>query len=100
MLRDAERVGLLVISPIGFLAFAGLSEADRAAFDAFARRMDIVGLTTDARPLIHTIIELRQQHRLKLPDAIIVATAFCERASLATADQQVQATAAVPVVRF
>ena len=93
-------MGLSVISQIEFLAFAGLSESDRAAFDAFAQRADIVGLTADARPLIQTIIELRQWHRLKLPDAIIVATALCERASLVTADQQVQATAAVPVVRF
>ena len=40
------------------------------------------------------------RNRLKLPDAIIAATALCERASLVTSDQQVQATAVVPVVRF
>ena len=100
LLRDAEWVGISVISQIEFLAFAGLGEPDRAAFDAFAQRADIVGLTADSRPLITAIIELRQQHRLKLPDAIIVATALCERSSLVMADQQVQATAAVPVVRF
>jgi predicted nucleic acid-binding protein len=100
LLRNAEWVGISVISQIEFLAFAGLGDPDRAAFDAFAQRADIIGLTAESRPLIQTVIELRQQHRLKLPDAIIAATALCERASLVTADQQIQSTAAVPVVRF
>ena len=100
LLCDAEWVGISVISQIEFLAFAGLSEPDRLAFGAFAQRADIVGLTADALPLLSAIIQLRQQHRLKLPDAIIAATALCERASLVTADHQVQAAVAVPIVRF
>jgi len=100
LLREAEWVGISVISQIEFLAFAGLGEPDRAAFDAFAQRADIVGLTADARSLITAIIELRQRYHLKLPDAIIAATARYENASLVTADQQIQATDAVPVVRF
>jgi predicted nucleic acid-binding protein len=54
----------------------------------------------DARLLIDAIVALRQQQRLKLPDAIVAATAQVSRAYLVTADQQFQSAAAVPVVRF
>ena len=38
--------------------------------------------------LIEKIIEIRQQFRLKLPDAIIAAMAIHNSASLVTADQE------------
>ena len=73
LLQPAEWVGISIISQIEFLAFAGLTEPDRAAFDAFVRRVEVVGLTADNHALIESVVALRQQQRLKLPDAIIAA---------------------------
>ena len=38
--------------------------------------------------LIEKIIEIRQQHRLKLPDAVIAAMAIQNSATLVTADRE------------
>lgn len=99
-LKSAEWVGISVISQIEFLAFTGLSDADRNLFTEFLSRSHVVGLTGDATELINQIVAVRQTHRLKLPDAIIVASALTMRASLVTADQQLQNVPQLKVVSF
>ncbi len=86
-LKSAEWVGISVISQIEFLAFAGLSDSDRALFAEFLSRSHVVALSVDATALIDQIVQIRQAHRLKLPDAIIAASALTMRATLLTADQ-------------
>jgi predicted nucleic acid-binding protein len=44
LLQDADWIGVSVISQIEFLAFSGLSEADRQLFQQFLQRVEIVGL--------------------------------------------------------
>jgi hypothetical protein len=60
-----------VISQIEFLSFSGLTQSDRQLFQQFLQQVEIVGLTAGDVMLIEKIIEIRQQYRLKLPDAII-----------------------------
>ena len=100
LIHDAEWVGISVISQIEFLAFAGLNQHDRALFADFLQRVTVIGLTAEAGELIGLTVAVRQQHRLKLPDAIIVATAISERASLVSADQHIPAVPQLRVVRF
>jgi tRNA(fMet)-specific endonuclease VapC len=70
LLRQAEWIGISVISRIEFLAFSGLTEADR------------------------------QQHRLKLPDAVIAAMAMQKGAALVTADREFAKAAALTVINW
>ena len=88
LLQSANWVGISVISQIEFLVFSGLSEADRELFQQFLRRVELVGLGAGGNQLIQTIIKVRQQYRLKLPDAIIVAIALQNSASLMTRDRE------------
>jgi predicted nucleic acid-binding protein len=76
LLQDAEWIGISIISQIEFLAFTGLTEADRQAFNEFLQRVEVVWIETSQPELIDLTIQLRQQHRLRLPDAIIAATAI------------------------
>lgn len=99
-LKSAAWIGISVISQIEFLAFTGLSDSDRALFAEFLRRFHVVGLNGDATELINQIVQVRQAHRLKLPDAIIVASALTMRASLVTGDQQVQNVPQLKIVSF
>lgn len=87
LLQNANWIGISVISQIEFLVFPGLAESDRQLFQEFRQRVDVIDLTTNNAALMHKIIEVRQQHRLKLPDAVIAAMAICYSASLVTADQ-------------
>ena len=50
--------------------------------------------------LIDKIIEIRQQYRLKLPDAIITAMAIQNSASLVTADQELAKVTTLMVINW
>ncbi len=100
LLRSAEWVGISVISRIEFLAFAGLTEADRQLFQQFLSRVEVAGLAADDAALIEKIIAVRQQHRLKLPDAVIAAMALLKNASLVTADREFAKAAELKVINW
>ncbi|NES84731.1 MAG: type II toxin-antitoxin system VapC family toxin [Moorea sp. SIO2B7] len=84
LLQNAEWIGISVISQIEFMAFSGLAESDvpkeplrdRQLFQQFLQRVEVIGLVSIDTGLIEKIIEIRQQYRLKLPDAIIAAMAI------------------------
>lgn len=87
LLQRADWVGISLISRIEFLVFSGLSQADRDLFQQFLQRVEVIGLAASDSPLIESIIEVRQQYRLKLPDAMIAAITLQKSASLVTRDQ-------------
>ncbi|MGJ3249506.1 MAG: PIN domain-containing protein [Elainellaceae cyanobacterium] len=88
LLSNASWIGISIISQIEFLAFSDLSQDDRNLFRQFLQRIDVVGLTVGDEVLVEKIVEIRQQYRLKLPDAIIAAIAIQNTASLVTADKE------------
>jgi tRNA(fMet)-specific endonuclease VapC len=87
LLQGADWVGISLISQIEFLVFSGLSQADRDLFQQFLQRVEVIGLAASDNTLIESVIEIRQQYRLKLPDAMIAAIALQKSASLVTKDQ-------------
>jgi tRNA(fMet)-specific endonuclease VapC len=88
LLQNADWIGISVISQIEFLAFSGLNQADSQLFQQFCQRIEVINLASTDTVLIEKIIEIRQQFRLKLPDAIIAAMAIQNSASLVTADHE------------
>ena len=94
-LQRAEWVGISILSQIEFLAFPNLSENDRRIFQEFSDAVEVVGLERTERALIDRIVSLRAQHRLKLPDAIIAATAVERDATLITDDHQLRKLSAI-----
>jgi tRNA(fMet)-specific endonuclease VapC len=99
-LSDAEWVGISIITQLEFLAFPALSDNDAEYFQNFAQRVNVIGLTPYAATYLQTIVRIRQQYRLKLPDAIITATALEYAATLVTADQQLHVIPELPVFDF
>jgi len=87
-LHKADWVGISILSQIEFLAFPGLSEMDKGYFSEFLTRVEVIGLDRAQHQLIDRIIQVRQRHRLKLPDAIVVATALECSAFLVTDDKK------------
>lgn len=76
---------LSVISELELLAFPGLAPAEDSQIKAFLQNITIVELNGTVKS--HAI-ELRKHHGLKLPDAIIAATAIAINATLLTNDQR------------
>ena len=78
-----------VISEIELLSFSGLSADDEQKIGELLALLDRVELTQAVRL---EAIKLRKQKRLKLPDAIIAASAINRNATLFTNDQAFQST--------
>lgn len=78
-----EEYSASVITEIELLSYPSLSQMEEERAVAFLSSVTIVGLTPDIRD---AAIRLRRDHRLKLPDAIIAATALVLDAELLTND--------------
>lgn len=96
-LETAEYVGISVVTYLEFLAFDGLSKSDRACFADFCNLIDIVALSHEDSGLMKLALDLRSNHRLKLPDAIIGATALSRNATLVTNDSHFSGISLLPV---
>jgi hypothetical protein len=72
-----------VISEMELLSYVSLDEAASAQIRGFLSEVTVVDLTQEIRELA---ISLRRQHALKLPDAIVAATALSLQAQLITND--------------
>lgn len=99
-LRQAAWVGISILSQIEFLAFPDLSNEDKSYFAQFLERVEVVGLDREHPRLIERVVEVRRTQRLKLPDAIIVATALHSAATLVTEDQQLLNLAGISSMRL
>lgn len=88
LLQNADWIGISVISQIEFLVFSGLTQTDHQIFQQFVQRVEIINLVSTDILLVEKIIEIRQEFRLKLPDAIIAAMAIQNSASVVTTDQE------------
>jgi predicted nucleic acid-binding protein len=100
LLQDADWIGVSVISQIEFQAFSGLNKEDRQLFNQFLQRVEVVNLVANDAMLIEKIIEIRQQYRLKLPDAIIAAMTINNSASLVTADREFAKVTILTVINW
>ena len=70
-----------------FKSFSNISKQDLELFDEFASGINIIDLLATKEGLKSKIIEMRNQYRLKLPDAIIAASAIVNDIVLITADK-------------
>lgn len=100
LLKDAEWLGVSVISQIEFLVFPGLTQNDRQIFEQFLQRVEVLDLVAIDAVLIDKIVEIRQQHRLKLPDAVIAAMAIQNSASVVTADREFAKVTILTVINW
>ena len=88
MTDGAAWLGISVISALEFSGFSNLTDADRALFAEFTARVNVIDLTFTGHDLMDAIATLRRTRALKLPDAIILATAIANQAELLTQDDQ------------
>ncbi|MCC7505231.1 MAG: type II toxin-antitoxin system VapC family toxin [Saprospiraceae bacterium] len=86
ILTDANWVGISVITELEFLSFPDLSVKDESIFNQFISRVEVLGVDSQNPAFIGTIIQIRKQNKIKLPDAIIAATALYQQATLISND--------------
>ena len=98
--KDAGWIGISIISQIEFLCFSGLTDADRDIFAAFSKKVEVVNLNSSENNLIDQAVEIRRSFRVKLPDAIIAASALSRNAVLVTADSKLSTIKNLPILSF
>ena len=76
-----------VINELEFKSFSNISQQDVALFNEFAAGINVIDLVASNQGLKSKVIEMRNQYRLKLPDAIIAASAIVNNIVLITADK-------------
>lgn len=76
-----------VITRLEVLGFSGQSVQDKANMALLVQQFACYELTTHIQ---EKTIKIREQRKIKLPDAIILATALVKGKKLVTADQKLQ----------
>lgn len=82
-----------VISELELLAYPGLVSAEEQRVRTFLADIPVTDLT---QAIKHHAVDLRKRYGLKLPDAIVAATALALEATLLTNDQRLLTLGDVP----
>lgn len=88
LLNSYTAIYVSVISIIEFNAYPSISKSDIELFQLFLTRVQHIDLLHDDSNLLQQIIKIRKAQKIKLPDAIIVASAMILKADLMTADKE------------
>ena len=88
IVREADFLATSVICKFEFLSFPGLADADAELFSLFAARVKIFPVPEDDESFTRAVVSFRRTERknLKMPDAIIAATASTSGCAVLTAD--------------
>lgn len=86
MTDKAQWLGIAVINVLEFLGFEGLSATDRALFMELVSRATVVDLNCGNKVLMELVTDLRKTRAVKIPDAIVMASAALHNAAVITND--------------
>jgi predicted nucleic acid-binding protein len=100
ILSGAVYVATSVICELEFLSFPGLSEKDRRYFESFLTRIRVIDVCTADVLLKDRVQAYRSEKKLKLPDAVIAASAAIHECILVTADKQLLKTPGLLVQEY
>jgi len=89
LVLNADYVATSVICKLEFLSWSGLPADVRDIFLRFLDQIDLIGLNALDSALHDRVIEMRTKNvNIKLPDAIVMASALATQSILLTRDRQ------------
>ncbi len=100
ILAEAEFVATSIIAEMEFFSFTNLSEEDKTLYENFKSRIFVYDVPSDDMDFTRNVAEMRKAFGLKLPDAIIAATAGVNELSILTADEHFHRLAPQVDVQF
>lgn len=86
IIADADFIATSVICQMEFLAFPNLSANDKNLFLSFISRVTVYDVMSNDAALTRETVSMRTHFGLKLPDAIIAATALVNNCEIVSAD--------------
>lgn len=85
-----------VITELELLSYPELTSVEEGGIRDLLDHVNVVSLTTSVKALA---IEVRRNHRVRLPDAIVVATALSLGATLCTNDKDIPKIDGLEIIR-
>ena len=86
MVEDSGFLAISVISKLEFLSYPDLTEDEKSAFYELLEDLTVFDLTASDAALIQEAVAMRIDGGLKLPDAVIAATALVNDCEVITND--------------
>ncbi|WP_035798237.1 type II toxin-antitoxin system VapC family toxin [Crocosphaera chwakensis] len=85
-----SQLGYSIITKIELLSFTSLSEEEEKLIRTSLKSLSEISLNSNIADIAEKTIQLRQKYNLKIPDAIIVSSAWETQSILITNDQQLK----------
>ena len=86
MVEDCDFLAVSIISQLEFLSYPDLTEDEKLAFSEFLESVAIFDLTASDSALMREAVSMRIDGGMKLPDAVIAATALVNDCEVVTND--------------
>ena len=86
MVEDSDFLAISVISKLEFLSYPDLTEDEKNAFSELLEDLTVFDLTASDDALMQEAVAMRIDGGLKLPDAVIAATALVNHCEVITND--------------
>jgi predicted nucleic acid-binding protein len=99
-LNAAALVAFSIISIIEFLFFRNLTRQDKIVLEEIVAEGSVFNLTLDDKDLIAAVTNIRMDYRLKLPDAILAATAITNNCTLISNDKEFDKVPNLTTINF
>lgn len=100
LLGNADSIALSIIAEMEYFSFSGLNDHDAGLYRVFKSRVKVFDVPADDEIFTRMVVMARQKYGLKLPDAIIAATARRNDLTLLTADDHFKKLKSPWKVRF
>ena len=99
-LNAASFVAFSVISILAFLSFPRLTAKEKNVFEEIISEGSVIDLDYEDKDLMNSIINIRRTYRLKLPDAILVATALSYDCQMVSNDNELHKVTHLKIIGF
>ena len=86
IVEDSDFLAISVISKLEFLSYPDLTEDEKSAFYELLEDLTVFDLTASDTALLQEVVAMRVDGGLKLPDAVIAATALVNGCDVITND--------------
>lgn len=100
LLESSSFVAFSIISIIEFLAYSNLTEKDITVFEKMVEESSVISLRNTDKELINTITSIRKSHKIKLPDAILAATAIHYQCQIISNDKELKKITGLQILSF
>lgn len=87
LVSQAEFVAISIVTALEFLSFPHLSQKDKNLFEDFCTEVALIDIAFANTSLVREITSLRQNNKIKLPDAVVAASAIIYNCVLITKDE-------------